>query len=305
MMDIQGAGHLTGGSISVPSKSVMGAMAAPPDGFGTKTSKAGTTIARGRNQPTIITHVSPRSAYPYDNMLDMNQISFLRLRIGKVTKAQSHLDMYLPIVYNIPMVNYVLAQIHGDLRKIATGTSLTPRDPTPHEISKIFTYDGVIRNQDGAGTPVMFKDVTVGVVITGDCTMLNIFGEDLTSGTSLFGILKMVGKSDLPDLYTVNPGGSAEPRVKDINKVFQIVPWAPSMEYRRERSRRHLSSEYPPLEELEYRDNENRLCRGKLIHFAKVKFNGADSSSSKLASATDIRAQLQNNLVEVIVSRLL
>ncbi len=184
-----------------------------------------------------------RSEYDYDRMIEKTMPLFRRL-----SKKKRDLDDGVDILIHLAYVNYILR----------VRSKVLEEDPSPYEILEQWGFFGIATevtlNENMTRTgyiPAM--DVTCR--INGPVLSMNVWGPNISAGTPLYFILKMV--KNIPDEFTLDPNGRRTNKVYSKNEIpeksFQFIPYA------------NNKIPKPSSNQLEYYDNTGELRRGLLI----------------------------------------
>ena len=122
---------------------------------------------------------------------------------------------------------------------------------------------------------------------------MNVWGDNILAGTTLYFILKMV--PNIPNRFTLNPETGSLPMLVSAEhefpeKSFQMLPYA-------------NKNGPPPKRLLRYHDNKGTLCEGRLIKVGRVEHRPTREANKRdlLAALHDVRAMASLPMLRVFI----
>lgn len=173
------------------------------------------------------------------------------------------------VMLNIPALNYLL-------------WNKADKYKTPQDVIRDFTVEGVCVTEEGKEQPYLHpdefgKERILNNVIVGNCQAYNIWGINISPGTSLY-LLVMKKKRSYDTTFVLNPSSGRQTVKKTKSEAsenpIQVIPWA------------HEDYSYPPDQVLKYDDGDGTIRRAFVIYIGKVESNVEKSNDRTYRNVT-------------------
>jgi len=265
-------------------------------------------LARPESTPPVVDWLSNSTvpvmrkmatgAYPYDEMLRMGMLAFIRVTRNPVSGRAIYRDNYLTHtnnIYNLPMTNYGVLSMHFDENRNPLPEN---KLPSMEEILTNFRYDGIIINEDGAEKRNMNMIKTNNAFAGHTSSVLNVWGAELNSTDTLWLLLTKVPgfkllESSTHGGYVVDPvGKGVEPlHPRQDGEYYQFMPFV-----------RRDHSKTPQVQDFVYESPYTGLKDiSKAIPVAKCLYNEPSSPIAPIDAMTNVVRMANCNTMEVFV----
>jgi len=248
-------------------------------------------VSRNVHDTPVEARASPynNNNFQYDKRLFAGYTSHTR----SISSINNIKPAYVTL-YSLQRLNYDFARE----RKISSNTA---RYPDVFQRMKDFSLDGGVVTQFGGDDTRGYNENGLeniqALVNTayGGVYIHNYWGDNVTNGTKLFFVVKRVPRPS--NEYTINDSDGNSLGIDRADKSivanpFQVIPWA---------SNEHVS---PPLELLEYRDDNGRKDYGAYFEVGTVEYaTEGPCNRSKITSVIySLAALLAQPKIQVTMS---